>query len=132
MKLSATTRSTAPPAEISFVAAPRTPVPSVMRTRATIASGNAAPTNDKPAASERTGAETLPRLCPFTSKNSIVEAAATSTSLNTTPKPVTSAGVGCPAEVTGFGVVFSDVDVAAASTIEFFDVNGQSLGRDIH
>jgi len=26
-------------------------------------------------------------------------------------------------------VVFSDVDVAAASTIEFFDVNGQSLGR---
>ena len=39
------------------------------------------------------------------------------------------AGQPTPAEVTGFGVVFSDVDVAAASTIEFFDVNGQSLGR---
>src|SRR5438093_845169 len=76
MKLSATTRSTGPPAEMSFVAAPSTPVPSVMRTRATIASANLAPTNDSPAASERTGAAILARLCPFTSNNSIVVAAA--------------------------------------------------------
>jgi len=38
------------------------------------------------------------------------------------------AGQPTPALVTGFGAVFSDVDVAAATTIEFFDVNGQSLG----
>ena len=38
------------------------------------------------------------------------------------------AGQPTPALVTGFGAVFSDVDVAAATTIEFLDVNGQSLG----
>jgi len=38
------------------------------------------------------------------------------------------AGQPTPALVTGFGAVFSDVDAAAATTIEFFDVNGQSLG----
>jgi hypothetical protein len=39
------------------------------------------------------------------------------------------AGQPTPAEVTGFGVVFSDVDVAGATTIELFDRGGQSLGR---
>src|SRR5438874_1971939 len=72
MKLSATTRSTGPPAEMSFVAAPSTPVPSVMRTRATIASANLAPTNDSPAASERTGAAILARLFPFTSDHRLL------------------------------------------------------------
>ena len=38
------------------------------------------------------------------------------------------AGQPTPALVTGFGAVFSDVDAANATTIEFFDVNGQSLG----
>src|SRR3989442_5585454 len=39
------------------------------------------------------------------------------------------AGQPTPARGTGFGAVFSDVDGAAATTIEFFDVNGQSLAR---
>ena len=39
------------------------------------------------------------------------------------------AGQPTPARVTGFGAVFSDVDVAGATTIEFFDVNGASLGK---
>lgn len=39
------------------------------------------------------------------------------------------AGQPTPALVTGFGAVFSDVDAANATTIEFFDVNGQSLGN---
>jgi hypothetical protein len=38
------------------------------------------------------------------------------------------AGRPTPAQVTGFGVVFSDVDTDEATTIEFFDANGQSLG----
>jgi hypothetical protein len=38
------------------------------------------------------------------------------------------AGQPTPALVTGFGAVFSDVDAANATTIEFFDVSGQSLG----
>jgi hypothetical protein len=37
------------------------------------------------------------------------------------------AGRPTPALVTGFGVVFSDVDIDGATTIEFFDVNGRSL-----
>jgi len=39
------------------------------------------------------------------------------------------AGQPTPALVTGFGAVFSDVDAAAATTIELFDVNGKSLAR---
>jgi hypothetical protein len=39
------------------------------------------------------------------------------------------AGQPTPAEVTGFGVVFSDVDVADKTTIEFFDKAGASLGK---
>jgi len=39
------------------------------------------------------------------------------------------AGQPSPALVTGFGAVFSDVDVANASTIEFFDKSGKSLGK---
>jgi hypothetical protein len=33
-----------------------------------------------------------------------------------------------PAFVSGFGVVFSDVDVVGSTTLQFFDVNGNSLG----
>ena len=39
------------------------------------------------------------------------------------------AGQPTPAMVTGFGAVFSDVDVAGATTIELFDANGQSLAK---
>jgi len=38
------------------------------------------------------------------------------------------AGQPTPARVTGFGVVFSDVDVAGATTIQYFDATGASLG----
>ena len=41
------------------------------------------------------------------------------------------AGQPTPAQVTGFGVAFSDVDVAGSTTIELFDRLGQSLGRAI-
>jgi hypothetical protein len=39
------------------------------------------------------------------------------------------AGQPTPAEVTGFGVVFADVDVFGQTAIEFFDRNGNSLGK---
>jgi hypothetical protein len=38
------------------------------------------------------------------------------------------AGQPTPAQVTGFGAVFSDVDLAGATTIEYFDANGLRLG----
>lgn len=37
------------------------------------------------------------------------------------------AGHPTPAQVTGFGVVFSDVDIDGATTIEYFDANGRRL-----
>jgi hypothetical protein len=37
------------------------------------------------------------------------------------------AGRPTPAQVTGFGAVFSDVDIDGATTIEYFDVNGRRL-----
>ncbi|MFL5614408.1 MAG: hypothetical protein ACJ796_12180 [Gemmatimonadaceae bacterium] len=39
------------------------------------------------------------------------------------------AGQPTPARVSGFGAVFSDVDVAGATTLEFFDATGNSLGK---
>ncbi len=39
------------------------------------------------------------------------------------------AGQPSPALVTGFGAVFSDVDVGGSSSIEFFDKTGKSLGK---
>jgi len=39
------------------------------------------------------------------------------------------AGAATPAAVNGFGAVFTDVDLAHATSIEFFDQNGTSLGR---
>ena len=39
------------------------------------------------------------------------------------------AGQPTPATVTGFGAVFSDVDLAGRTTIELFDVNGTSLAK---
>ena len=39
------------------------------------------------------------------------------------------AGEPTPAAVTGFGVVFSDVDQAGPTTLEYFDRDGRSLGR---
>src|SRR5262245_47830233 len=38
-------------------------------------------------------------------------------------------GATTPAQVTGFGVVFSDVDIAQSSSIELMDKNGRSLGK---
>jgi hypothetical protein len=38
-------------------------------------------------------------------------------------------GTDTPALTTGFGAVFSDVNVAGSTFIEFFDVNGASLGK---
>jgi PEP-CTERM motif len=35
---------------------------------------------------------------------------------------------GTPATVSGFGAVFTDVDTAGLTTLQFFDVNNQSLG----
>ena len=39
------------------------------------------------------------------------------------------AGQPTPAEVTGFGAVFTDVDLATRTTLEFFDREGKSLAR---
>jgi len=39
------------------------------------------------------------------------------------------AGAATPAAVSGFGAVFTDVDLAHASSIELFDKDGASLGR---
>jgi hypothetical protein len=39
------------------------------------------------------------------------------------------AGSGTPAFVRGFGAVFSDIDVASATSIEFFDAGNVSLGN---
>lgn len=38
-------------------------------------------------------------------------------------------GTNRPAVVSGFGAVFTDVDLAGSSAIEYFGVDGQSLGR---
>ena len=37
-------------------------------------------------------------------------------------------GTSVPATVSGFGVVFTDVDVFGPTTVEFFDVRGQRIG----
>jgi hypothetical protein len=41
----------------------------------------------------------------------------------------TVAGTATPAAVTGFGVVFSDVDRHGSASIKLFDAKGRSLGQ---
>src|SRR5262249_26345175 len=85
---------TVPPSLTSY--APRLPLPQVMTTRATTAASNLTPRNESPFASERRGAKNLPRLPPSLSISSIDVDWSTSTSENTAPKPVTTAGVVAP------------------------------------
>src|SRR6266540_3740710 len=62
-----------------------------------VGSSKTTPTNDRPASSLRGGAATVSRRFPAASKYSTVVECARSTSANTTPNPVTCAGVVDPA-----------------------------------
>src|SRR4051812_7724210 len=68
-----------------------------METRPTEDRGRTTQTKDRPAASLRAGAAQLPRKPPSARKSASLAEPALSTSLKTTPKPVTSAGVELPA-----------------------------------
>src|SRR6266566_5222586 len=98
-KSSITTRSWVPPALTSVLVALNAASPLVIKTRATIADSNTAPTKVNPWAPRWAGDAMLASSTPFASKYSTRVAAALSTSEKTTPKPLTKPLVVVPASL---------------------------------